>query len=133
MTEAVADSKGEKLEAFCKTMEACERFDIIALIKDNTVFVVEDNSKEKDEIGHQIEIDVNEVETAPLGSIIAVFNGRPDVVVKGYTRIVGYYSGVSNWNKSKIGELRDRANGQYGTSKFNPVNHDERLSYIDNH
>jgi hypothetical protein len=29
------------------------------------------------------------------------------------TRIVGYYSRVSNWNKSKIGELKDRQEGSY--------------------
>lgn len=30
------------------------------------------------------------------------------------TRIVGYYSRVSNWNKSKLGELKDRHKGSYG-------------------
>ena len=35
----------------------------------------------------------------------------PDVY--GLTRIVGYYSRITNWNKSKIGELRDRHNGIY--------------------
>ena len=30
------------------------------------------------------------------------------------TRITGYYSRVSNFNKSKIGELRDRQKGEYG-------------------
>lgn len=31
----------------------------------------------------------------------------------GVTRIVGYYSRISNWNKSKIGELADRHRGNY--------------------
>jgi hypothetical protein len=31
----------------------------------------------------------------------------------GITRIVGYYSRISNWNKSKIGELQDRHRGDY--------------------
>ena len=35
----------------------------------------------------------------------------PDV--HGLTRIVGYYSRITNWNKSKIGELRDRHAGRY--------------------
>ena len=30
------------------------------------------------------------------------------------TRVVGYYSRVSNWNASKVGELRDRHKGNYG-------------------
>ena len=29
------------------------------------------------------------------------------------TRVVGYYSRVENWNKSKIGELADRQAGEY--------------------
>lgn len=29
------------------------------------------------------------------------------------TRVVGYYSRVENWNKSKIGELKDRHKGNY--------------------
>ena len=34
--------------------------------------------------------------------------------VYGITRIVGYYSRIDNWNKSKIGELKDRQKGAYG-------------------
>jgi ribonucleoside-triphosphate reductase len=33
--------------------------------------------------------------------------------VYGLTRIVGYFSRIKNWNKSKLGELRDRRNGNY--------------------
>lgn len=29
------------------------------------------------------------------------------------TRIVGYFSRVENWNKSKLGELKDRRRGNY--------------------
>jgi len=33
--------------------------------------------------------------------------------VTGITRIVGYYSRISNWNRSKVGELKDRHRGDY--------------------
>jgi len=33
--------------------------------------------------------------------------------IYGITRIVGYFSRISNWNKSKLGELKDRHKGQY--------------------
>ena len=33
--------------------------------------------------------------------------------VYGLTRIVGYFSRTTNWNKSKIGELHDRQRGSY--------------------
>jgi ribonucleoside-triphosphate reductase len=36
--------------------------------------------------------------------------------VYGMTRIVGYFSRVNNWNKSKLGELKDRHKGNYGVA-----------------
>jgi len=36
--------------------------------------------------------------------------------VYGITRIVGYFSRVNNWNKSKLGELADRQRGNYDVS-----------------
>ena len=33
--------------------------------------------------------------------------------VDGMTRIVGYFSKIKNWNKSKLGELKDRQKGDY--------------------
>jgi len=32
------------------------------------------------------------------------------------TRIVGYYSRIENWNKSKLGELTDRRKGNYAVA-----------------
>ena len=32
------------------------------------------------------------------------------------TRIVGYLSRIENWNKSKLGELKNRHEGSYGVS-----------------
>lgn len=34
-------------------------------------------------------------------------------VLRHMTRVVGYYSRISNWNRSKVGELKDRHKGQY--------------------
>ena len=38
---------------------------------------------------------------------------REPVILDHMTRIVGYFSKVKNWNKSKLGELRDRQAGDY--------------------
>ena len=38
------------------------------------------------------------------------------IEVHGLTRIVGYFSRVSNWNKSKLGELKDRQKGNYSVA-----------------
>jgi len=41
--------------------------------------------------------------------------------VYGLTRIVGYFSRVNNWNKSKLGELRDRQRGTYSVESLSMV------------
>ncbi|MDR1534930.1 MAG: anaerobic ribonucleoside-triphosphate reductase [Planctomycetota bacterium] len=38
---------------------------------------------------------------------------REPQVLQHMTRVVGYFSRVENWNKSKIGELKDRHKGNY--------------------
>lgn len=47
----------------------------------------------------------------------AVLTGvrEPEVLVH-MSRIVGYFSRISEWNSSKIGELRDRRRGNYDIS-----------------
>jgi len=37
--------------------------------------------------------------------------------IYGMIRVVGYFSRVDNWNKSKIAELRDRQKGNYKIGK----------------
>lgn len=46
-------------------------------------------------------------------NLYSVLCGREPMVIDGITRIVGYFSKISNWNKSKIGELHDRRKGNY--------------------
>jgi len=47
------------------------------------------------------------------------FCDSPDVT--GMTRVVGYYSRINNWNKSKLGELKDRQRGNYTVARDVPV------------
>jgi ribonucleoside-triphosphate reductase len=46
------------------------------------------------------------------------FCGSKDV--DAITRIVGYFSRVANWNKSKLGELKDRHRGNYSVAGVFP-------------
>ena len=127
MSEAVIDGKGVKIEEFCKWTEGSGRFEIICLIEDNQKFVVADSEK-KD----QIIISVEEVENAPLSSIIKVFLGEQEPIsLRAYSRVVGYYSRIDAWNNSKISELAGRARGSYGQSGYIPKNQKERLENID--
>lgn len=38
--------------------------------------------------------------------------------VQGYSRVVGYFSIINNWNKSKQAEFRDRQKGDYSINKI---------------
>lgn len=73
---------------------------------------------------HILKIINHKLECAYAISIDAVIRQDLDYVINaletgittrlhGVTRIVGYYSRISNWNKSKIGELNDRHIGKY--------------------
>jgi len=46
-------------------------------------------------------------------------NRQPRVMTH-VTRIVGYFSQLQNWNRSKIAELRDRQKGDYAVSVVPP-------------
>lgn len=57
------------------------------------------------------------IEKAEWGVIEEVLSGkREPVVLQHMTRVVGYYSRIENWNKSKIGELKDRHKGDYSVA-----------------
>jgi len=44
----------------------------------------------------------------------SVLTGKRDAaILRHMSRIVGYYSAVENWNKSKLGELDARRRGNY--------------------
>ena len=78
------------------------------------VFVIEDsNNKET-----HIELLVNEV-CEKVQSIKdaqrfvdAINNPEAEKILDSYSRIVGYFSKISNWNQSKIGELKGRQKGK---------------------
>ena len=42
---------------------------------------------------------------------------REPVALQRMTRVVGYFSRIDNWNKSKVGELKDRHGGTYTLSE----------------
>lgn len=54
------------------------------------------------------------IEAAEWDILEEVLTGkREPQVLQHMTRVVGYFSRVENWNKSKIGELKDRQKGNY--------------------
>jgi len=110
--------------------------------QDDTVFVIRNHALAEGIEGAYVEVGVREViekvdtlEDA-MQFVNTVTGKRAPVVVQGVTRIVGYYSRVHNWNKSKVGELRDRAKGEYWTNRYQDDRQSdfqpERMGTIDN-
>lgn len=128
----VGSTPEQKIEAFDFAINMHERFRIDGTTQDDRYFVISDNKYDKDSEMYHILVPVSEVIEKPLKDVIGVMDGsRNSIELKGYTRIVGYYSATHNWNKSKIGELRDRANGRYGVPGFEGVNQAERVETIE--
>jgi len=49
----------------------------------------------------------------PILLDILLLNREPEMLHH-MTRVCGYYARISNFNQSKLGELKDRMNGNYG-------------------
>jgi len=61
-----------------------------------------------------VTIPIDAIESASWENVRDVLTGEKDPIqLYHWTRVVGYYSRVDNWNKSKIGELKDRHKGSY--------------------
>ena len=121
----------DKIGDFVEKVEGSERFEIAGLDRvgeKDEVFVLSDTTKKDGIYGKYIEVGVEEILTAPLKDIWDVIaNNRKKIVLHGVTRIVGYYSRTHNWNKSKVGELRDRiVSREHGGYGFNGLQTDTK-------
>ncbi len=132
MAEAVIDT-GAKIEAFDFEVNMSKRFTIEDTVMEDGLefFVVRDCKYKEDSEESHVYVPVSEVCEKPIDQIMKCLNNdRKSVVCEGVTRIVGYYSRTGNWNKSKIGELRDRQNGRYGTPEYKQEYHDDALKAV---
>jgi anaerobic ribonucleoside-triphosphate reductase len=140
----VVEGIEESLSIFVEAIELSSNLEIIGTAfpsdTDNSrgkeVFVLRDYNKTEGIEGVYIEVSIDEIvqKITDLDKaqefLRVIQNDRASIVLHGITRIVGYYSRVNNWNKSKVGELRDRANGRYGLTSEKPVFQSERLKMI---
>jgi hypothetical protein len=137
---SIAESVEKSLTIFVEAVELSSDLEIIGTAfpsSDEEVFVIRDYSKAEGIEGAYVEVSIDEIvqkvtDIDKAQEFIKVIqNDRKPIVLNGITRIVGYYSRVNNWNKSKVGELRDRANGSYGLTGKSPLFQDDRLDMID--
>ena len=70
--------------------------------------------------GYVTTIPHKSLETMSVDDAVAFIVGeRSPQQLQHMTRVVGYYSQVSNFNPSKVGELRDRQKGSYALEESN--------------
>lgn len=105
-------------------------------ITQNECFVIRDYSKTEGIEGAYVEVSIKEIVSKVSDMdkasefIRVIANERNPIVLHGITRIVGYYSRVTAWNKSKIGELRDRTPEYYALGG-RPQDNSARTGVID--
>lgn len=140
----VAEKLEQNLSIFVEAVELSSNLEITGTSfpadsengNSEEVFVIRNYDKTEGEEGAYVEVSIDEVLRKIIDSdkaqefIQVIQNDRASIVLNGITRIVGYYSRVNNWNKSKVGELRDRATGRYGLTSEKPLFQTERMGMI---
>lgn len=101
-------------------MDIDKFYDMVDAAKDLTGVGVDETDHGKGVIvkheptNMSVRIPVDAVKGADWDTLYSVIVGeREPTVLQHMTRIVGYYSKIASWNKSKIGELKDRHKGNY--------------------
>ena len=108
-------------------IEAIEETDNLKIVgtsfndKKKKIFIIEDISNSGEHIEVLISEIIEQVKSIKIAKeFVKIIHGeRSPIVLNGITRIVGYFSRVNNWNRSKIGELRDRRKGEYSVNRSN--------------
>ena len=107
-------------------IEAVEETDNLKIVgtsfndKKEEIFIIEDINNS----GEHIEVLISEIvenikNVSVAQEFVKIIQGeRSPIILNGITRIVGYFSRVNNWNRSKIGELRDRRKGVYSVNRL---------------
>ena len=121
--DAVKEHIEKQLALFDGMMERHEVLCIDAFMEKGDLIAGKDHAAEEAGfkiVNHALEsaffVPLNLIVKATQAEIKALVIALNDGVfgrLHGVTRIVGYYSRINNWNKSKIGELRDRHLGDY--------------------
>jgi hypothetical protein len=130
------------LELFVEEVDKYDNLEIVGEVQGggcsgSDIIVIENSDVPEEVEGHQITVEVAEIfakcyNDKTTERFLKVVNCEENPIkCFGVTRIVGYYSRVQNWNKSKIGELRDRQEGQYGTGNHNVQYKKEALATVD--
>lgn len=103
---AIAETSELEIDGVSLDGKACEK-----IVIDSRIKVLNHQTKDA------YEVEIDSIVRTPLKDLILALKTGELIRLHGVTRIVGYYSRVQNWNKSKIGELQDRHKGKYAVNK----------------
>jgi hypothetical protein len=140
-TDSMENVFMNSLELFVSEAAKYDNLKIVAEVEGggcngSDILVLENSDVAEDVEGHQITVELPEIfakcyDSKTVSRFLKVINCEENPIkCFGVTRIVGYYSRVQNWNKSKIGELRDRQEGRYGTGNHNTEYKKEALATV---
>ena len=112
----------ERLQAFCDTVDFHDYLEIDGVIHaGEEKYSIEFKEDVLKVLNHKMQtayyISLKAIMKQKLGDVIEALETGVREKLYSVTRIVGYYSRVSNWNKSKLGELNDRHRGNYSVRK----------------
>jgi hypothetical protein len=64
--------------------------------------------------GGKFRVELSAIADQDWDTLLSIFQGRRQPrVLSHMTRVVGYFSKIENWNRSKVGELKGRQCGDY--------------------
>ena len=98
-----------KVTDFYNKIEKHEELEGMGVNEDNAEVIIKHKVS-----GVKTRLSVETITECNWDDIAAVLTCNRDAhALTHMSRVVGYYSMINNWNKSKIGELKDRQNGIY--------------------
>lgn len=109
----------EKLEIFDSMCALSGIVEIDGVTEDGNIKIINHSNQEA------YEASINTIVNTQIKDLMLALETGVHIKLFGVTRIVGYYSRVSNWNKSKIGELEDRHKGNYSVKNENSIENTE--------
>ena len=113
----VTDSRILAIKTYIPSVEECsEERERIALLDPKLSLMLRPEDSgfkvDNDTLKASYLVPISIIMETPVRHLILALESGTFERLQGVTRIVGYYSRVSNWNKSKIGELKDRQAGK---------------------
>ncbi len=127
MTAVLEETVG--IEGFVNAVDRTENLEIhdSELTDDGDAIIIRNTAIDEGISGAYVRVSVEEVDRVPAHQVIGcIQNERKPIMCHGITRIVGYYSRTNNWNKSKLGELRDRDQANYTVGSHKAEFDDQR-------